>query len=307
MSGLIKNGEGRVRAIWRILIQFLLYMILLMVVSAIQTRAQDLKSVWLFSLANGIYILGMLVMFWWLGRALDRRKLPNFGFHLTRTWWLDFLFGLFLGGFTLTAVALMQQGLGWAKFTFSPQMVFSGPFILAVPAALLFHLSVGMGEEMTFRGYQVRNLAEGLRGRLGSKVAVGASLLLTSVLFGAAHMLNPNASIVSGLNIILAGVVIGLGFVLTGELGMSIGFHVAWNFFQEFVFGYNNSGQTPMGSIYSNQIIGPALWTGGQFGPEAGLLILGVLALDVLLIIGWLRINRRWHGLAAHLADYQEP
>ncbi|NJL33875.1 MAG: hypothetical protein HC893_08460 [Chloroflexaceae bacterium] len=81
---------------------------------------------------------------------------------------------------------------------------------------------------------------------------------------------------------------LGLGYVLTGQLAISIGLHITWNFFQGTVFGFPVSGQdfTRVG-VFSIEQGGPPLWTGGAFGPEAGLMGLLTIALGSALTVGW--------------------
>jgi uncharacterized protein len=93
----------------------------------------------------------------------------------------------------------------------------------------------------------------------------------------------------------------------TGELALSIGLHIAWNFFQGYVFGFAVSGARPGGSLIGIQQGGPVPWTGGPWGPEGGLLGLLVLLAGSLLILGWVRLTRGAARPADRLAVYRHP
>jgi uncharacterized protein len=135
-------------------------------------------------------------------------------------------------------------------------------------------------------------------------VAVLLSYLLTSLFFGFLHANNANATLVSSLDLTLFGLFVGLGLILTGELAIPIGVHVAWNFAQGYVFGFPVSGFDGHLSLIATQQSGPTLWTGGAFGPEGGLIGILAVLLGMLLVYGWVRWTRRRVSVQAKLAQY---
>jgi hypothetical protein len=164
------------------------------------------------------------------------------------------------------------------------------PFIAAFPQIAVQYFFVGIYEEVAFRGYILVNLAEGLKFRfIGRRAALIFAWVLTSLVFGVMHATNPNATLISTLNIFFAGLFLGLGMVLTGDLAIPIGLHITWNFFQGNVFGFAVSGVKNGATLISTEAIGPIWFTGGRFGPEAGFIGLLAMVIGSILTLLWVR------------------
>ena len=135
------------------------------------------------------------------------------------------------------------------------------------------------------RGYFFRIVEEGL----GTWISVGISALL----FGFLHAGNPNASWVSSVSIALtAGVVLALLFVITRNLWIVIGMHLAWNFTLGGLYSAPISGGAAKGLLNGN-LDGPELLTGGDFGPEASVITVAVFCLfSVYLILKTIKSNQ---------------
>lgn len=212
-------------------------------------------------------------------RLLDRRPIRELGIVPGPRFWGDLGFGLALGAAAMTAIFAAEYAAGWVRieavaYTSSARETFGKA---ALQMAAVF-ASVGFYEELTSRGYLLRTLAQGFVGRrLGTSRALWLGVLVSSVFFAMGHADNPNATVVSTVNIVFAGIVLALPYVLTGRLAVSIGFHATWNYFQSTVYGFPTSGLAATASALRIEQGGPAAWTGGPFGPEAG--ILGILAL----------------------------
>lgn len=159
---------------------------------------------------------------------------------------------------------------------------------------LVVVLGVGISEELLIRGYQMTNIAEGLRDRLGPRAGLLVAVLVTAAIFGLLHSANPNSDVLSTVNLIVVGVFLGLGYALTGRLGLLIGVHLTWNLFPGPVFGFPVSGWTGLSSasLVATESVGPELLTGGAFGPEGGLLALAASLLGIAGVLGWARLTR---------------
>lgn len=310
------DDQRRLRTLWRLIGQlFIMALILIVVEGAIGLLAfgtflaregfsadqvPDPQTVQQFIMDSPTMMLlsylavvpSVTLSIWIAGRFLDRRPFTDFGFGLSRDWWIDFAFGLLLGAFLMLIIFLTEWAAGWITIT--------GAFVTRTPEAsflpsilipLATFLAVGFYEELLSRGYHLQNLAEGLNGRaLGPRGAIALATLLSSAVFGILHAANPNASVSSTLNIAFAGVLLGTGYLLTKELAIPIALHITWNFFQGNVFGFPVSGTAFSSATFlSIEQGGPDLWTGGAFGPEAGLLGLAAMTLGILLTILWVR------------------
>ncbi len=308
--------ERRLRAFWRLLIQTLLLVLFTGIVSwaaiaigitwlgvdlslfmnsdgsmNLDVLAEnDLTVVALITVAS---LIGVLASVWLAGKVLDRRNFADFGLHLNRKWWEDFSFGLFLGALLLSIVFFTEWALGWIEIKGFFVSLYA-PFATAVSVGLLNYICVGIREELLSRGYHFINIAEGLRFiKGGEKIAWLLAYILSSAVFGLLHLGNPNATLISTINLMLAGILLGMGYYLTRELAIPIGLHITWNFFQGKVYGFPVSGLSTASSIIAIQQKGPDLWTGGAFGPEAGLLGLLVMVLGCFITILWVRARQK--------------
>jgi hypothetical protein len=83
-----------------------------------------------------------------------------------------------------------------------------------------------------------------------------------------------------------------------------MGLHIAWNFFEGNVFGFPVSGVETVGATFlSIEQSGPLLFTGGAFGPEAGVFTNAASVLGFLLILLWVRVRSGRIALQTSLAE----
>ncbi len=134
---------------------------------------------------------------------------------------------------------------------------------ISTAALLLILIGGAIQEEVVFRALLFRRLERSV----GSWIALGISVFL----FGMIHLLNPNGSLIGALAIAVAGGVLITGiYMLTRSLWWAIGVHLGWNYFEGPLFGTQVSGHNLPG-LLSSTLSGSTVWSGGGFGPEAGL------------------------------------
>jgi membrane protease YdiL (CAAX protease family) len=174
----------------------------------------------------------------------------------------------YLGLGLLAGVLIMGAIVGVAALANIYRIIGAGDTSNFVVELMGTAILPGFMEELMFRGILFRWIEE----FGGSWLA----LLLTSALFGGAHIMNPNATWFSSLAIAIeAGVLLGGAYMLTRSLWLPMGLHAAWNFTQGEIFDVPVSGLDEHGLVQA-KLSGPALLSGGGFGLEASLIALAV-------------------------------
>ncbi|GCE31869.1 CAAX amino protease [Dictyobacter alpinus] len=295
--------ERRVRALWRLLLLFILgtpaiyivvyalYFPLAIILLLVHLRmALPLLQLVNTMLASAV---ATLVLTWLVVRFLDHDRFKHFGYHLNKNWWLDFIFGSLLGVFLNSALVLVMWLAGWISVSrlFFNQVT-TLPFIVVLGAWLLNFLLVALFEETFARSYPLRNFAQVFNTpSIGSRRAIVLSWLLTSLLFGFGHYSNPHVTLLEMISISMAGLLMGLGYILTGNLGFALGLHMTWDFTQGNIYGFPIAGQTPnnLASLFIFHQHGPIIWTGGIAGPDGGLLSICAFLLGILILLAYIR------------------
>ena len=267
--------EPRLRAGWRLLLHIFLMLLFgsILGVIAIALGILDLDSIW-GQILNFLIITGSVYV---ARRWLDKRSFESLGLKLDRYTALDILAGIGITFVQMGFIYVAMLGLGWLTFEgfawdFDPLNV----VIRGVVTFFVLFLFVGWNEELLSRGYQLQTIASGLNLFWG--------VVISSAIFGLLHLGNPNATWVSAVGIFFAGVYLAYGYIRTKQLWLPIGLHIGWNFFEGVVFGFPVSGLSNIYKLIRIRVHGPELWTGGAFGPEAGLIVLPSLLLGAFFI-----------------------
>jgi membrane protease YdiL (CAAX protease family) len=286
--------EQRLRAGWRILLQFALMALLgalpiLLVaepLTALHRRGLFLphagKTVYdraINMIVGPLLTLGILASVAIATRFLDRRRVH---LRLDARWWRALLLGLSLGAVLMTLIFAVELTAGWLAVA----SVAPVPLGLALAFSIVKVLCVGTYEEVVTRGYLLRNLAEGTN--------VPLAVAISSAIFAVLHATNDNATLLSIAGLFVNGVLFAAAMLVTGRLSASIGLHMAWNFCEGVVFGFPVSGDKEGASFVAIEQLGSPIVTGGGFGPEAGLIGVGacVVGIGLLVFARWIVARR---------------
>ena len=185
-------------------------------------------------------------------RAVTELGLPGMGRELG--------IGLLLGAGLYTACELLLMALGIYRIDGL------NPLSFLVPAVAMA-ISSSVFEELLFRGVLFLSVERWF----GS----WAALVVSSLVFGLTHLINPQGTLEGALFIAVeAGTLLAAAFMLTRRLWLSIGFHLAWNYTQSAIFSGIVSGNEAAAGWIRSTVKGPELLTGGSFGVESSVLAL---------------------------------
>lgn len=269
-------------------ITFLILFVIVLATSAAATllgQNADTQVEQFFSknllLANLLVYPPVLLWLWFCRRFFDRRTFVSIGLRapgffaqfcagiLCGFLGVALIFGVLWlsGNLQVRGLSLAAESGGWTK---SLLLLGGWAFVM---------LCVGLFEEISFRGYAFHNLSAWLGTRTAN--------VLQAIVFALIHLGNlsaqgkstPEATLAAFLalpNIFLIGLFFTLCYLKTGSLWFPIAFHAAWNFFMGSVFSLPVSG-LPIFQLFDVSVTGSTLLTGGEFGPEASLLLTPIL------------------------------
>ena len=232
-----------------------------------------------FVARNGAYeVIGFGLATLVVGRLLNKYSWERMGWRSDPTHGgivLRLLRGIGLGA----VMAALAVALAFVFDQAKVRVLFDWSFWLSVSIPLAIGLVLAaLGEELIFRGYPLRRLADG----------IGAlpAMLVIAIGFALAHAANSNVTNLALLNIFLAGVWLSFAFFSTGGMLLAWGAHFGWNAALAIGFDAPVSGykfEVPMVEYTP----GNHAWVdGGAFGPEGGIVTTIVLVAGTLAVIG---------------------
>lgn len=287
MNGIFFTPDGyRLRAGWRLAIQTTIlfsfglcisipiFGVLLVLDPSILTTLQ-LKPEHLLAATVGETIAVTTSVF--LARKfIDKQPIESLGLKLNIQAFVDVMAGIGITFLQMGLIYFAMFQFGWLTFNgFAWEFDALGSVIKNTLLFLIIFVLVGWNEELLSRGYHLQAIASGTNLFWGVAVS--------SAVFGLLHIFNNGANWISTTGIFFAGIFLAYGYVRTKQLWLCIGLHIGWNFFEGVGFGFPVSGLDVYALTRIN-VHGPEIWTGGVFGPEAGLIVLPSLLVGGLLI-----------------------
>lgn len=231
-----------------------------------------------------VFGLAALLLFLWV-RLAEGRPFHTIGFRPRRA-----LVGVALGlGLALLFTTLVMGVLGGTGML-RMQAPSTDPIGMAatqaiVVAAVMYTVQAST-EEMIYRGWLQNVVAL----RIGPPIAIAVSI----VAFVAAHVDNPGFGILPGINLTLFAAFLSLLALRTGGLWASCAWHAGWNWMLSNIWGVPLSGLPPEGgSAMVWALTGPQIFTGGEWGPEGGLLATAVLTGGTVWVALWRGLGDR--------------
>jgi len=172
----------------------------------------------------------------------------------------EFAIGLLIGAGLYAACELILMALGIYRVTGL------NPWATMIPA-IAMAVGSSVYEELLFRGV--------LFGSVEKWLGSWAALVVSALVFGLTHLINPQATLEGALFIAVeAGILLAAAFMLTRRLWLSIGFHLAWNYTQSAIFSGIVSGNEAQEGLIRSTTRGPSWLTGGNFGVESSVVAL---------------------------------
>lgn len=318
MNPVVKNyfwneKQNRLRTFWRIGMQLIVWagllvlgqsVFLVLVGQPVTFKALAQPNVWL-------RLTTLLISVYLMAQFVDKRRFSDYGLNIKeKEWWVDFVFGIFIGGFLIVCIFLIMYSLGWLKIIDSFVLPEPQEIAGSMLGSLLDLTVVSVYVGLWIWSYTLRNIAEGFLflNRLNPRAAVVGALLICLVYYVFIVNRALDFNVVFASNMLRAGLVLALPFLITRRLGMTIGLVLGWNFVQLDVFGFPAVGITDLPIslvhlVYSE----PGFWTGYPAGLGAGMLAMAAL----MAASGLVAVYQKWRTgrvvFDGSLAYYMPP
>ena len=284
MKYIFFDQSNKLRSGWRAAIFLLAFFVLAkifltieeIVISSLTIDLETAKL--LFFVVNSLGLLLLALLLGGIaGKFFENLPYKALGAAFTKGWLRHLTVGIAIGGATLSLAVLITLIFGGESFELN---LSGGMAAIASSLAVSFVIfAAGAAwEEAFFRGYILQTFS-----RSG---LAWLAILLTSLFFGAVHLGNPNANLISTVNTILAGIWFSVAYLKTRDLWFVWGIHLMWNWMQGSFFGIEVSGLTNITTTPLLKEIdsGPSWLTGQTYGIEGGVACTIALIISTIII-----------------------
>jgi membrane protease YdiL (CAAX protease family) len=199
---------------------------------------------------------------------IERRPFGDFGLPPRRAFGRNFWIGAIWG---IAAISLLMFALHVAGAFALGSLALHGPRIWKFAAYyFILFLLTALFEEFLLRGYSQWVLARGIN--------FWPAATFLSVGFGYIHSGNPGEARVGLVAAGLIGFFLCLTLRRTGDLWWAVGFHMAWDWGETFLYSVPNSGSLLPRHLLNSNLHGATWLSGGSVGPEGSFFVLIVIA-----------------------------
>lgn len=222
------------------------------------------------------FSFGTLIFIVWLWvKFFEKRSFKTIGFQWKNAF-RKYMTG-FLSGFVMLGVVVGLMALfGVIGFNEKAEP-FSIDFLGVMMLLLLGYIVQGAAEEVMARGWQFQVIGARYKPWLGA--------VISSVMFALLHGLNSGVSVLAIVNLLLFAFLLIFIILNDGSIWAACGWHTAWNWTMENIYGLKVSGSEGGGSVLSLTAEGPNYITGGGFGPEGSIFTSIVLIAGMIIVL----------------------
>ncbi|PFR51381.1 CPBP family intramembrane glutamic endopeptidase [Bacillus cereus] len=285
-----KEGRRKVHPVFAVIlaIVFLTLGELFMLFMLFLPKAETIIMKAIYSNIEMILTFGgaIFFVFLWI-RFVEKRSFSSIGFWRDQ-WIRKYLSGALIGFIFISIPVMLLLLIGNVQLEMQR---ITPTTILGIVGSLVAFLIQGATEEIIVRGWLFPVLS------VRSRIWVG--IVVTSLLFGFLHLLNPGITILSISNIILVGVFAAFYVLKDNSLWGICAWHSLWNWAQFNIYGFAVSGM----AMYSTPLFKPVtngseFLHGGSFGIEGS--IITTIMLSIASIVLW----RQLWGRKAKQRDF---
>ena len=285
-------SDPRPRAHWRILLAVVASLAIVVVTD--MTLAFGLAGTpagyVVATVGRVVAVFGVLAL---TARWLDRRRLGDYGLARGGRWWADVAVGAAIGFGMFAFSSGVGIAAGWIEVRDILSPAATGGLWLMLALVALRLAAVSLWEEVLFRGVMIKNAAESLAQRWPRTRAVLMATAISTVVFAAIHV--PQSLGAEGMSLarmavmwVTMGGLLALPYVVTGQLGLSLGLHLTVNLALQHVFVLWEQQAERSAVVLHLDVTGADVVAGA-----GGILQVAAIALGYLAMFGWLRW---WHG-----------